>query len=122
MSDSRRRFPARLFARGQEPDPRFSLANERTFLAWIGTALALIAAGVALETVGLGLNPALRMAASILLIVAGTATPIQAWIGWYRTEQALREQRPLPAPALAAPIGVVVMVVGVLVVLGLLLR
>ncbi len=31
----------------QEPDYRFTLANERTFLAWIRTALALIAGGVA---------------------------------------------------------------------------
>jgi putative membrane protein len=31
----------------QEPDFRFTLANERTFLAWIRTALALIAGGVA---------------------------------------------------------------------------
>jgi uncharacterized membrane protein YidH (DUF202 family) len=31
----------------QEPDYRFTLANERTFLAWIRTALALIAGGIA---------------------------------------------------------------------------
>lgn len=30
-----------------EPDYRFTLANERTFLAWIRTALALLAGGVA---------------------------------------------------------------------------
>ena len=34
---------------GQEPDYRFSLANERTFLAWIRTALALLAGGVLLD-------------------------------------------------------------------------
>jgi putative membrane protein len=34
---------------GQEPDYRFSLANERTFLAWIRTALAILASGVALD-------------------------------------------------------------------------
>lgn len=27
---------------GRDPDYRFSLANERTFLAWIRTALALL--------------------------------------------------------------------------------
>ena len=43
---------ARLHAEGTEPDPRFTCANERTFLAWIRTALAVIAAGVALETFG----------------------------------------------------------------------
>ena len=36
-----RRFPARVYRAGTEPDPRFTLANERTFLAWIRTSLAL---------------------------------------------------------------------------------
>lgn len=121
MSDPRRRFPARLFRDGQEPDARFTLANERTFLAWIGAALALIAAGVALEAVGLGLNPGLRVTASLLLILAGIATPVQAWLGWYRTERALRSSQPLPSPFLAAPIGIVVVAVGVLVALAILI-
>ena len=34
------RFPRHVFEAGAEPDPRFTLANERTFLAWIRTALA----------------------------------------------------------------------------------
>jgi len=34
---------------GEEPDPRFTLANERTFLAWVRTALALVAGGIGLE-------------------------------------------------------------------------
>ena len=32
---------------GEEPDPRFTLANERTFLAWIRTSLAFLAGGIA---------------------------------------------------------------------------
>ena len=34
---------------GEAPDYRFSLANERTFLAWIRTALGFLAAGVGLD-------------------------------------------------------------------------
>lgn len=34
---------------GEDPDYRFSLANERTFLAWMRTALAILAAGVLLD-------------------------------------------------------------------------
>jgi putative membrane protein len=122
VSDTRRRFPASLFADGREPDPRFTLANERTFLAWIGAALALIAAGVALDSLGLQLNAPLRIAASVLLVLAGIATPVQAWLGWYRTERALREDRPLPSPFLMAPIAIVVVAAGVLVALAILLR
>ncbi|NDV10205.1 DUF202 domain-containing protein, partial [Rhodococcus sp. IEGM 248] len=42
-------FAARLLGGGTEPDPRFTLANERTFLAWIRTSLALFASGIAVE-------------------------------------------------------------------------
>ena len=47
MSSGRSRLAERLLGGGQEPDPRFTLANERTFLAWIRTALALLASGIA---------------------------------------------------------------------------
>jgi putative membrane protein len=116
------RFPARLFRQGDEPDPRFSLANERTFLAWIRTALALVAAGVALEALGLDLHPGLRTAASVLLVVAGLLTPVQAWLGWYATERALRRTRPLPSALFALPTAVLVITAGVLVLLGILFR
>jgi putative membrane protein len=116
---ARRRFPARLYSAGKEPDARFTLANERTFLAWIRTSLAFIAAEVALEALVPGMQPGFRLAASIVLIVTGIATPVQAWLGWVSIERALRESRPLPSPALAAPIGVAVVVVGILVALGL---
>ena len=42
---------------GKEPDYRFSLANERTFLAWIRTALALLAGGVLLDQFSTKLSP-----------------------------------------------------------------
>ena len=45
MSVERHRFPATVYRHGTEPDPRFTLANERTLLAWIRTALGLIAGG-----------------------------------------------------------------------------
>ncbi|MBU1607433.1 MAG: DUF202 domain-containing protein, partial [Alphaproteobacteria bacterium] len=43
----RSRWSHRLLSGGTEPDPRFTLANERTFLAWIRTSLAVLAGGVA---------------------------------------------------------------------------
>lgn len=121
MSDPDRRFPRSVYSSGREPDARFSLANERTFLAWIRTSLALLAGGVALEALGLGLDPGFRLAASIVLIVAGILTPVQAWIGWVRTERALRLDTPLPSAKLALPLGVAVTVAGLLVFLGVVL-
>lgn len=121
MSRSDRRFPKGVYSRGGEPDARFSLANERTFLAWIRTSLAFLAGGVALETLGLGLEPTFRISASILLIVAGILTPVQAWVGWMRTERALRLDKPLPSAVLALPLGITVVVTGVLVFIGVVL-
>lgn len=120
--DPRRRFPASVFSRGEEPDARFTLANERTFLAWIRTALALIAGGVALELLGLDLHAGLRLAASLVLIVVGTLTPALAWISWARTERALREGRPMPASLLGVILGISVTVTGVLVLLAIALK
>jgi putative membrane protein len=117
-----RRFPRGVYTRGSEPDARFSLANERTFLAWVRTALALLAGGVALEALDLPVEPHLRLAASVLLLALGIAAPVQAWFGWARAERALRERRPLPAPVLSGPLAAGVALAGVLVLLGLLVR
>jgi putative membrane protein len=117
-----RRFPTSVFGQGSEPDARFTLANERTFLAWIRTALALIAGGVALELLGLELHPELRLAASLVLVVAGVLTPALAWVGWSHTERALRTGRPLPSSLLGIVLAIAVTVAGVLVLLAILLR
>jgi putative membrane protein len=117
-----RRFPASVYGTGEEPDPRFSLANERTFLAWTRTALALIAGGVALEVLGLDLHPGFRLAASLVLIVAGTAVAPFAWWEWMRTERALRRSQPLPGAVSAVILGVVVLAVGLLVIAGVVWR
>ncbi|MBT8163593.1 MULTISPECIES: YidH family protein [Arthrobacter] len=117
-----RRFPRSVFQYGSEPDARFSLANERTFLAWIRTSLALLAAGVALEALGLGIHSGFRLAASLMLIVSGILAPVQAWTGWKKTERALRDGSALPSAPLSLPLAVLMAAVGVLVLLGVLLR
>ena len=119
---SRPLFPGDPRSVGEDPDYRFTLANERTFLAWIRTSLAFIAGGVALEALVPGVQPGFRLAASIVLVVVGIATPIQAWLGWHAAERSLRESRPLPSPWLALPLAVAVVVVGVLVGIGLALK
>ena len=109
------RFPHSVYRHGSEPDVRFTLANERTFLAWIRTALALIAGGVALEVLGLALHPGLRLAASVM----GMITPALAWFGWQRSERALRLNSPLPGSLLGAVTGVAVTVSAALILLAI---
>lgn len=118
----RYRFPGSVYGRGDEPDPRFTLANERTFLAWSRTALALIAAAVALEALGLDLQSQFRLVASLTLSLAGLVLPILAWLEWVRTERALRMARPLPGSATSVVLAVTIVVVGVLVLLAIVVR
>ena len=105
------RWPARVYGSGQEPDPRFSLANERTFLAWVRTSLALLAGGVALEALELPVHPGLRTAAALVLVLLAALGPVQAWAGWAGTERAMRRRLPLPSSAAAS----LVLVAGVVV-------
>jgi len=121
MSHAPRRFPRSVFGVGADPDVRFSLANERTFLAWTRTALALIAGGVALHLLGTDLQPGLRLAASLLLIAAGMVVPVVSWFEWMATERALRQGRPLPHSPLGAALALVVTLAGVIVLLSVVL-
>ncbi|WP_103350207.1 YidH family protein [Amycolatopsis sp. CA-128772] len=80
-------------AGGREPDYRFTLANERTFLAWLRTALGLLAGGVAVHQ--LVPNAASTVLAGLCVVLAavlaGTAYP-----RWRRVQVAMRAGEPLP--------------------------
>ena len=91
-------------------------------MAWIRTALALIAGGVALEVLGLDLHPGLRLSASLVLIVTGTVSPAFGWANWMRTERAIRMQQPLPSSPSGPLLAAAVVAVGALVLLAFLLR
>jgi putative membrane protein len=119
---SRERFPAWVYGTGDEPDPRFTLANERTYLAWIRTALALTAGGVALEALGLPPQPVLRLTASGILVILGAIVPLLAWSTWGTIERAMRNGTPLHGSRVSLPVGVGVSVVAFLIGLSLLLR
>ena len=102
------------------PDYRFTLANERTLLAWLRTALALVAGGVAVATYAPDLGiPGGSGAVALGLVLIGLCTAIGGHRRWRSNEEAIRADRPLPrSPALgilAAAVAVVVVVVGVLV-------
>lgn len=92
-----RRWPRSVYGVGDEPDPRFSLANERTFLAWIRTSLALLAGAAAVHVLDLQLPDVVAALTSTALAVSGALCAVNAWVGWARTERAMREGRPLPS-------------------------
>jgi putative membrane protein len=81
-----------------EPDPRFTLANERTFLAWNRTALALIAAGLAIVQLLPPFHgvPIGRELLGIPLIVLGAVVAVAAYWEMTRNQVALRRGQPLP--------------------------
>ena len=99
---TRRRWPGWVYGQGREPDARFTLANERTFLAWIRTALALLAAGVALDAFDLAFPGSLGAVLTVLLVSLGVLSAVAAWFRWARAERALRLGAPLPALGMAA--------------------
>lgn len=102
--DQRGRLAQRMMPGGTTPDPRFSLANERTFLSWIRTGLALQAGGVAVEAFSTFDAP-YRQAVSILLLVFGMLVSGGAFVRWVGVERAIRAQRPLPVPLIAPILG-----------------
>jgi putative membrane protein len=107
-----RKWADRLRAEGTDPDPRFTFANERTFLAWLRTALALTAAGIGLEALVPPLAvPGLRQVLAVTLILLGVAVSATAFHRWVRAERAMRVGEPLPLPALAPVLGYGVAVV-----------
>ncbi|WP_235736567.1 YidH family protein [Nocardioides alcanivorans] len=93
------RWPKFVYRDGEEPDYRFSFANERTFLAWIRTALALLAAGVAVDVVDLSLSNTQQHVLAVLLVVAGLITALASWIRWALSERAMRRREALPPSA-----------------------
>jgi putative membrane protein len=91
------RRPHWVYDAGQEPDPRYTLANERTFLAWVRTALAMLAGGVALHTLGLPDTQWVRTVLAVTLVLLGGLVTALAMVRWARVERAMRTHTPLPA-------------------------
>jgi putative membrane protein len=89
-----------------EPDYRFTLANERTFLAYVRTALALDAAGLAAAQF---LHPSaihLRLAIAVVLVALGLMVAVFGYNRWFATERAMRVGAPLPSIRVPLVLGV----------------
>ena len=124
IGDVRQWFaPERAERVGEPPDYRFSLANERTFLAWIRTGLALIAGGLACAQF---LPPLpiehLREGIAIALLVLGGLVALRAVDHWARIERAMRLKQDLPASRFPAILALVVAVGAVLLMIAVLVQ
>ncbi|MBX7433997.1 DUF202 domain-containing protein [Mycobacterium sp. Y57] len=98
----------------QEPDYRFTLANERTFLAWIRTSLALIAGGVALVQFVPSFGIAgVRHVLSLLLTAGGGILAALAVRRWQRIQAAMRRHDDLPPTRIPLMLGVAIFAVTV---------
>lgn len=106
--------PQRIRAEGDTPDYRFSLANERTFLAWIRTALALIGGGFAVDQFLPRLSWGIRAAMAFGLLAAGVLCALRAVNHWVRCERAMRRGDDLPVSRFPTLLGLVVALVAVL--------
>lgn len=108
QSTHRVQRPRFIYSHGTEPDPQFTLANERTFLAWIRTGLAFIAGGIALNAFTVNMDADTRKVISIISLAIGSFISIWAWISWARVERSMRERSPLKhSPALVLLSGTV---------------
>jgi putative membrane protein len=109
---------------GEEPDERFTLANERTFLAWIRTALALIGGGLAAGQLLEFDSDAARLGVALPPIVLGGLVAVTSYRRWRDTQRALRLGQPIPTGGpprlLAFAIGALAVVVAVIVVIDVL--
>jgi len=112
---------------GTEPDPRFTFANERTFLAWSRTALALVVAGLGVVQL-LPPFPGVPWGRHVLgvpLIVFGAVVALTAYREWTASQRAMRHEQPLPRsymPVIMTAIIATMAVVAAVVVLASALR
>jgi putative membrane protein len=115
------RFDEWVRSVGEDPDPRFTLANERTFLAWVTTSLGLLGIGLAVGTIIPGEHFSIDLLA-ILWILMAAILSVRALIRWFRMERAIRLNQGLPLstsiPVVAVSLAVLAIATGVTVVMA----
>jgi putative membrane protein len=96
-----------------DPDYRFTLANERTFLAWLRTALALLAAGVAVVQLlpEFGIAGA-RRTVGVMSVALGIAVAAAAIRRWRRVQHAMERGEPLPPTRMPLLLGAALAILG----------
>jgi putative membrane protein len=99
---------------GQEPDARFTFANERTFLSWARTSLALIGGGLVAAQVLHGRFGGWHLLVALPAIILGAVLGIASYLRWQENERALRLGRPIGHSPLTRMLTAVIVVLAVL--------
>ncbi|MFC1403506.1 MULTISPECIES: YidH family protein [Streptacidiphilus] len=100
---------------GEEPDYRATLANERTFLAWTRTSLALLAGSLAVVQLGQATPIALRLALAAYLIALAIATVLVGYHRWRSVQHRMRLRQPLGRSGYQPLIALAMLVLAVLI-------
>lgn len=112
-------FPPDPRSVGSDPDYRFTLANERTFLSWLRTSLALVAGGLGAVVVladVTGIEVLAVVVLALAFVAAGTA-----YRRWALNERAMRLDEPLPPSLLPKVMTIGVALIGVVAVILLII-
>lgn len=104
------RFDAWVRSVGEDPDPRFTLANERTFLSWITTSLGMLGVGLAVGTI-LDHDSTVITVLAVAWILMAAVLAVRAVLRWFRLERAMRHHEGLP---LSSSIPLVALALGML--------
>ena len=107
---------------GKTPDYRFSLANERTFLAWIRTALAFLAGAIAVDQFAVDLaTPMVRQGLALVLVLGAAILAGLAYRRWANNEHAMRQERDMPYTPMLLLVAIFVTVIALVLTLVMIL-
>jgi putative membrane protein len=122
MSGSAAKDPSGA-GQGTEPDARYTFANERTFLAWSRTALALVVAGLGIVQLlpPFPHVPWGRHLIGVPLIALGAVVAGAGYAEWTRNQRALRRGDPVPHSIMPAVLAVTIACIAVIAAIVLLL-
>lgn len=112
--DDDRVVPAEDLRPPGAPDARFTLAAERTLLAWVRTALGSIAGGVAIVYVAPDVTDAIvETVLGLVMVALGCAIVLLGAWRWRRTDRALRRGEPMPGSSQVIIVVAAIVVVAV---------